>query len=155
MLNRVRTFFAAPLFSDEDKTRKARYANAIAFTFLFITIAYETVYRALVNYRGISLIDVTIFGLGITCIVSLLLLRRGYVYPASVLLVVLIWAMTNSIAASGYGAQDASYLTNFTIVLMAGLLLDWKASLIITVLSIASGFGLAYAESMGLIKHDP
>ena len=44
MLKQVREIFAAPTFpDDEDKTRKARYANAIASTFLMITIAYETV----------------------------------------------------------------------------------------------------------------
>lgn len=156
MLNRARTIFAAPIFAnDEDKTRKARYANAIALTFLAITIAYETIYRVAVNYWGLSFVDVTVFGLAITCIVSLLLIRRGYVFAASILLVVLIWALTNSIAASGYGAQDSSFLTNFTIVLMAGLLLGWKASLFITTISILSGFGLAYAESSGWISHAP
>jgi GAF domain-containing protein len=156
MLNRARTFFTAPIFlDDEDKTRKARYAHAIALTFLAITVAYETVYRAAQNYREVSFVDYTVFGLAITCIVSLILIKRGYVFAASILLVVLIWTLTNSIAASGYGAQDSSFLTNFTIVLMAGLLLGWKASLIITVLSVLSGFGLAYAESSGLIRHGP
>lgn len=156
MLNQVRTFFKAPIFiDDEDKTRKARYAHAIALTFLAITIAYETIYRAVQNYREVSFVDYTVFGLAITCIVSLILIKRGYVFAASILLVVLIWTLTNSIAASGYGAQDSSFLTNFTIVLMAGLLLGWKASLLITVLSVLSGFGLAYAESSGLIRHGP
>lgn len=155
MLNRVQTVFAPPIFPDEDKTRKARYANAIALAFLAITIAYETVYRAALNYWGVSFVDLTVFGLAATCIVSLILIRRGYVFSASLLLVVLIWILTNSIAASGYGAQDSSFLTNFTIVLMAGLLLGWKASLFITFLSILSGFGLAYAERWGLISHGP
>lgn len=155
MLNRVQTVFAPPIFPDEDKTRKARYANAIALAFLAITIAYETVYRAALNYWGVSFVDLTVFGLAATCIVSLILIRRGYVFSASLLLVVLIWILTNSIAASGYGAQDSSFLTNFTIVLMAGLLLSWKASLFITFLSILSGFGLAYAERWGLISHGP
>ena len=154
MLNQVRTILRSPRFpEDEDKTRKARYSNAIALTFLVITILYETVYRVFVNYWDFSLIDLTIVGLGAICIASLVMLRRGYVYGASLLLVVLIWVLTNSIAASGYGAQDSSFITNFTIVLMAGLLLGWKASLIITVLSIISGFGLAYAEQSGWIRH--
>jgi GAF domain-containing protein len=156
MLNRVRSISRAPIFlDDEDQTRKARYAHAIALTFLAITIAYETVYRVALNYWGFSFIDLTVFGLAITCIVSLVLIRRGHVFAASILLVVLIWTLSNSIAASGYGAQDSSFLTNFTIVLMAGLLLGWKASLIITFLSILSGFGLAYAESLGWSSHTP
>ncbi len=154
MLNQVRTFLRAPTFpDDEDKTRKARYANAIALTFLAITIVYEVGIRAFLGYKFVSPVDLMIFGLTVTCVVGLVMLRRGYVYAASVLLVVLIWLVINSIAATGYGAQDSSFLTNFTVVLMAGLLLNWQTSLIITILSIISGLGLASAEQAGLIIH--
>jgi len=154
MLSQLRTIFAAPIFSDnEDKTRKARYAHAIALTFLMLTIIYEIVVRLLFNHKSVSVVDLMMFGLTATCIVSLVMLRKGYVYAASLILVVLIWAVINSISATGYGARDASFITNFTVVLMAGLLLSWQASLIITVLSIVSGFGLAYAEQYGWISH--
>ena len=154
MLNQIRAIFTAPTFpGDEDKTRKARYANAIASTFLAITIVYEIVIRTLMDYKVVSLVDVMIFGLTVTCIVSLVMLRKGYVFAASMMLVVLIWAVINSIAATGYGARDSSFITNFTVVLMAGLLLSWQASLILTILSIFSGFGLAYAEQSGWISH--
>src|SRR5215207_3182793 len=153
MLNQVRTFFRAPTFpDDEDKTRKARYANAIASTFLAITIVYETIVRALVGYKDVSPVDMIIIGLAVICIVGLVLLRKGYVYFTSVLLVVLIWGAINGIAATGYGVRDSSYITNFTVILMAGLLLGWQASLIVTVLSVFSGYGLAYAEQNGLIS---
>lgn len=154
MLNKLRSFFAAPIFPDEDKTRKARYANAIALTFLVVTIAYEFIIRTFIGYHSFSIVDLMIFVLTVSCVIALVMLRRGYVYAASVMLVVLIWSVTNSIAATGYGARDSSFITNFTIVLMAGLLLNWQASLIITVLSMLSGFGLAYAEQYDLISHE-
>jgi GAF domain-containing protein len=153
MLNRVRTFFAAPIFPDEDITRKARYANAIAIAFLAITLLYESGIRIFIGYHNFSIVDLMIFGLTVTCLVVLVMLKRSYVQAASTLLVVLIWIVTNSIAATGYGARDSSFLTNFTIILMAALLLSWRASLLITVLSILSGFGLAYAEKSGLISN--
>ena len=91
MLSQLRTIFAAPTFlGDEDKTRKALYAHAIAVSFLTITIVYETVVRILVHYKAVSVVDLMIFGLTATCIVSLMMLRKGYVYAASILLVVLI-----------------------------------------------------------------
>jgi len=153
MLNQVRTFFRAPTFpDDEDKTRKARYANAIASTFLTITIVYETIVRVLVGYKDLSPVDMIIIGLAVICIVGLVLLRKGYVYFTSVLLVVLIWGAANGIAATGYGVRDSSYITNFTVILMAGLLLGWQASFIVTLLSVLSGYGLAYAEQNGLIN---
>ena len=154
MLNQVRSFLKAPLFpDDEDKTRKARYANAIAIAFLGIAAIYELGIRIFLGYTDVSPVDLLIFGLILTCVVSMMLLRQGSVFAASMLLVVLIWFVINSIASTGYGAQDASFITNFTVVLMAALLLNWQASLIITVLSILSGLGLAYAEQNGWIIH--
>jgi GAF domain-containing protein len=156
MLKQVATFFKSPLFpEDEDKTRKARYANAIALLFLVVIILYETGVRLFLHYAGFSLIDLILLGIAAIFGTGLVLLRRGYVRFTSILLVVIIWVASNSIAASGYGVKDASYIVNFAIILMAGLLLGWQASLFITVISIFSGWGLAVAEENGLISVAP
>ena len=53
MLKQVGTFLKSPLFpEDEDKTRKAGYANAIAIAFFAVIIVYETVIRLFLNYKG-------------------------------------------------------------------------------------------------------
>ncbi len=62
------------------------------------------------------------------CIAGLWLLKKGHVRLISFLLVALIWLTSNGFAATSYGARDASYIINFAIVLMAGLLLGWQAS---------------------------
>src|SRR5687767_7327850 len=152
MLNQVRRIFSPPVFpEDEDKTRKAKYANAILIAFLGIAIVYETIYRAAIRYTDVALLDLIAIGLAAICIVGLAFLRRGYVQLTSILLVVLVWLASNGIAATGYGARDSSYIINFAIVLMAGLLLSWRAALIVTLLSVISGFALAFAEQNGLI----
>jgi GAF domain-containing protein len=152
MLNQVRRIFAPPIFpEDEDKTRKAKYANAMLIVFLSIAIVYETIYRAAIHYTDVATLDLIVIGLAAICIVGLTLLRRGYVQLTSILLVVLVWLASNGIAATGYGARDSSYIINFAIVLMAGLLLGWRAALIVTLLSVVSGFALAFAEQNGLI----
>lgn len=150
MLKRVRTIFAPPFFpEDEDKTRKAGYANLIAFAFLGIALVYEAIVRVSGYY--LSILDLIVFAVAAVCVISLVLLRRGYVALGSILLVALTWSATNGLAASGYGARDASYIVNFAILLMAGLLLGWQGSLIFTILSIFSGLALAYAEQRGLV----
>jgi GAF domain-containing protein len=155
MLDSFLNLIRPPVFlEDEDKTRKARYANAIAIAFLVAVVLFETFVRISENYSGLAIMDVILVTLAILLITGLVLLRRGQVRLVCILLVVLIWIATNSIAATEFGAQDASYLTNFAIILMAGLLLGWQASLIITVLSIVSGLALAYAEQSGLIRHE-
>ena len=153
MLNYLRDIFSPPIFpNDEDKTRTAKYANAITLAFLVVVLIFETLVRISVSYTGLGFMDMIMAGLAVVCVTALYLLRRGYVRSTSILLVVLIWAAANTIAATGFGAKDASYITNFAIVLMAGLLLGWQASLIVTILSIGSGIALAYAEQNGLIQ---
>lgn len=153
MLKQARTILKAPFFpDDEDKTRKARYANAIAIAFLAAIILYEFGIRIFLNYRGFSIIDLIVLGIAIMCGAGLILLRRGFVSFTSMILVIMIWIASNSIAASGFGVKDASYILNFAIILMAGLLLGWQASLATTIISILSGLGLAYAEANGLIR---
>ena len=152
-MKRVFTFFSPPIFpEDEDKTRKARLANAIALILSAIALTFEVVVRLFGNYRAVSVLDFILLGVVFTCFLSGLLLRRGYVQLGSILLVVLIWSATNGLAATGYGARDSSFILNFSIVLIAGLLLRWQASLIVTVLSALAGLALAYAEQNGLIR---
>ena len=156
MWKQITALFRSPVFpEDEDKTRRAKYANRIAIWFLVVILAYEAGARLFLGYVGFYVIDIALSEIAISCAAGLFLLRRGAVRVTSFLLVIGIWVGSNSIAASGYGIKDASYIINFAIVLMAGLLLGWQASLLITILSIVSGIGLAIAETRGLITVAP
>jgi GAF domain-containing protein len=152
-MEQMRRILAPPIFPlEEDKTRKAKYANAIAVAFLFVAILYEALLRIVVGYAGFSIIDAAVLGVALICVVALALLRRGYVQFTSFLLVVVTWIASNSISATGFGVQDSSYIVNFAIILMAGLLIGWQASLVVTVMSVLSGYGLAIAEENGWIS---
>ena len=152
-MEQMRRILAPPIFPlEEDKTRKAKYANAIAVAFLFVAILYEALLRIVVGYAGFSIIDAAVLGVALICVVALVLLRRGYVQFTSFLLVVVTWIASNSISATGFGVQDSSYIVNFAIILMAGLLIGWQASLVVTVMSVLSGYGLAIAEENGWIS---
>ena len=152
MLKQVRALLAPPVFpGDEDKTRRARYSNVIALAFFVLAVAYEIVVRILVGITSLALFDFILIGVALLCVAGLILLRKGYVRLTSFFLVALVWVACNSVAATSFGVRDASYIVNFAIVLMAGLLLGWQAALITTLLSIAAGFGLAIAEENNLI----
>lgn len=147
MLEQVRNFFSAPVFpEDEDKTRKAKYAHVIALVLSVVAFAFELFARISASNAGLSIFELILIGFALICFAGLVLLKKGYVRLTSVLLVSLIWFTSNGLAANGYGARDASFIVNFAIVLMAGLLLGWQASLIITLSSAVSGFALAFAE---------
>jgi GAF domain-containing protein len=153
MLKRMTKIFAPPVFpEDEEKTRKARYANAIALTLIVIALGYEIGTRVIRGYTGQNISDFILIIFAIIVLAGWILLRRGYLRFTSILLVVLIWVVSNGLTVFGSGVRDSAYITNFSIVVMAGLLLGWQASAAVTVASILSGFGLAYAEQSGLIR---
>jgi len=153
MLKQLRALFAAPVFpDDEDKTRKAMYANAIALALIVIIVGYELATRLASANSKLGIFDLLIFAVALTIIAGLGLLRRGHVRLASILLVSLIWLASNGAAATSFGIRDTSFIINLSIILMAGLLLGWQASVIVTLLSILLGFGLAYIEQRGLIE---
>lgn len=152
MLKSMTELFAPPVFpDDEDKTRKAKYANAIALTMIVIVLGYEIGTRAIRAHIGVNFSDLILITVGAILLTGWILLKRGHLRFTSILLVVVIWVASNGIAMTGPGIRDSSFITNFSIVVMAGLLLGWQASIIITVASILSGFGLAYAEQSGMI----
>ena len=153
MLKTVSSILSPPVFpEDEDKTRKARYANFIALAFLVVTVGYEVFLRVFANYVRLSVLDAAFSVVIAISVIGLVLLRKGRVQLASILLVALTWVASNGLAATGFGIKDSSYIINFAIILMAGLLLSWPASVVFTVLSAASGFALANAEQNGLIQ---
>lgn len=153
MLKQILAILRPPVFPrDEDKTRKAKYANVIVIVLLGGTIAFELALRFFWGYDKLSILDLGFFTVVAICIIGLVLLRRGQVQLASILLVVLTWVAGNGLAATGFGAKDSSFLVNFAIVLMTGLLLGWQAAGVVTALSVLAGFALAYAEQNGLIN---
>ena len=153
MLRNFAKAFSPPIFpEDEDKTRKARYANAITLTFLVIVSGYEIGTRLIREAASFGASDFILFVLAAIIFVGWLLLKRGYVRLTSIILVFLVWAAANGIAASGFGIRDTSFITNFSIVIMAGLLLGWQASVVITFASLLTGFWLGYAEENGIIS---
>lgn len=149
----IMQFFAAPVFpEDGEKTRKARYANAIALTFMAIVFGYEVILPIFTGNFKPGFSDLILGLLAIIIFASWILLRRGYLQLTSTLLIVTTWIACNGIAAGGTGVRDTAYVLNYSIVAMAALLLGWRASIVVTVASIVSGFGLAYAEEVGAIS---
>ena len=156
MLKQVLKIFAPlapPIFpEDEDKTRRAMYANAIAIAIPVVMILFEAGTRIFLGYTGFDFMDVFLGLIGSACIMGLVRLRQGHVRFTSIMLVVIVWCAANGMSALGFGVKDVSYLSNFATILMAGLLLSWPAALVVTILSVLSGFALAYAEQVGRIQ---
>ncbi|MEW6241124.1 MAG: GAF domain-containing protein [Chloroflexota bacterium] len=154
MWKTVLSFFSPPVFpDDEDKTRSARYTNAIAWAFILIITGYQFAYIR--NIEGFGLGEQLLWGLVILLLATRQLLKAGFARPASVILLVVIWASTNGLAYLGFGVRDAAFIANFVTITIAGLILGWQAGIAVAAFSALAGLGLAYAENTGLITPSP
>lgn len=151
MLSAFRRWLQPPEFPEsENKTRIAFTLNAILLMglsgamvyILFILVLAQGEFKSLI----FSLFPVFFF-LGLRY-----LLMHGAVFLASTLLVILAWLnMTLAAIVDGYGIRGTSLYGYVIIVIVAGLLINWRASVIIALANVASGLFMIYAENTGLL----
>jgi GAF domain-containing protein len=146
-----RRFFSPPVFpEDESLTRLAYYISLIVpASILTLILLMITRVR-----RGASLLDASVVMLGI--IIGILLiawavLRSGAVKPAGYITIGALALASTYLALSANGLRGAGFASFFVVMLLAGLLLGSRAAIGVAVLAILSGFGLAYAETMGML----
>jgi PAS domain S-box-containing protein len=89
-------------------------------------------------------------GLFATQILLLFMLRRGYINPTAVILVMSAWFGVTYHAWYADGVRDVVIYIYILLILISALLTAWRTSVAVAVLSILSIWGLAIAESNGL-----
>jgi GAF domain-containing protein len=148
MQNTVHGFFAPPVFPDDDnRTRAAAILNTVGWstiTILVILLAIRTVQGQDTNLVEVNLILTAII---ITIAFMLFLSRQGYVKTASLLFVATVWTGLSYLTWVADGIRDVAFFGYFIPIAMAGLLLGWQGAIGFTVISIISGWVLAYAEA--------
>jgi PAS domain S-box-containing protein len=150
MLSVIRNWLNHPVFArNENKTRAAQTLHAI----LMISLVGVPIYSLLVlvvtprETQNLAFAFLTIpFTLGLMYI-----MRRGFVYLASILLVSLAWLnLTAAAIMERSGISGASLQGYILIVIVAGLLIGWRASLAFAGLNMLSGLMLIHAKNAGL-----
>ena len=155
MLNSLSKYFAAPVFAEnEDKTRSAWYLNVIVLSNIPILLLFMIV-RTVTGAELFGIDNLILLAITTILVIAWFVMRAGQVRPAAYLHVSTIWVASTLIALSGSGIRGTGFASYFVVILMAGLLLGWKPAIGFTVLSIVAGFGLAYAETVGIITYIP
>jgi signal transduction histidine kinase/DNA-binding NarL/FixJ family response regulator len=142
-----------PRFDDEDKTRVA-----YILYFLLIALNITLLIHILVGLMSTNFIIAPSFPpylmidsvLIAMCVFLMVLLRRGKVYATGLILVFSTWVILTIQAWFFSGVRDASFLAYYIVILMAGLLLGQWIGAGFAILSILSGFAMAYAEKTGI-----
>jgi signal transduction histidine kinase/putative methionine-R-sulfoxide reductase with GAF domain len=149
MLVWFRRLFSAPVFEDSDKTRRARLLHTVVLTGLGLITS--TIIAALI--AGIDLITglAIILGAALLYLVTLFLLRRGYVHTANLLVPSIAWAGATLLVYFAGGIHGLGLGCYIVVILIARLLLGVRAGVDFTLLSIIASLGIFFAEIFGFL----
>ncbi len=145
----LKRVFSAPLFEDEGKSHQAYLLNMLLWATILMPIPYclyiiiyvpQSIPRALPPVIVAEIINFTL----------LYLLYRRHVQAAAYGQVICFWLFFGFIAANAAGIHSPAYLLGYPLsIVIAGILLGVRASSVITILSLAVGGWILYAEKTG------
>ena len=147
MYNAFRKILAPPLFpEDENKTRSAAILNTLGWSTIAILLTLLVI-RTL-HGRDVNLVEVNLMLIVIAIMIGIMLQlsRRGNVKTASLLFVTTVWIGLSYLTWVADGIRDVAFFGYFIPILMAGLLIGWQGAIGFVLLSMLSGWALAYAQ---------
>ena len=150
MFARLTRLLAPPVYEDEDTNRKAYLLNSILLsvivlvTFLF---AARFISGAAERISGPNLI-LALFIVLLTCLY--VMTRFRFLQFGTYALVSVSWVAATILAWTADGVKDSAFMAYLVIILVAGLLSGWRLALLFIGLTIAVGWGIVYAELIGL-----
>ncbi len=155
MLTRITQFFAAPTFEDEARQRAANLLSVMVNVILAISVLMVVV-LTLVSAQSFwgNTTNVMIMGSLVFWMLGMrILIWRGWTQIAGVLMSLVLWVALTYSVYGFYGIRNSTTSGFFLCILVAGLLLGGRATLIFAALSIAAVFGLWYIETLGLVTY--
>ena len=138
----LRRLAGSPGFTVEDQAQTARNLNIIlpaAIALLGIRVLFAFMQQGL----QLSGFDVVVIGLMFILGGLWAITRRGHIRAAAILLLCLTFVAMVYIASQALKIFDGAFLALVVVILMAGLLIDWKAAVVMMALSIAAAWWLA------------
>jgi PAS domain S-box-containing protein len=150
---RIKKIVAPPIFKDEEKTRAAMILSIILWS--VVVVVSILIIAWLVKGKSHELGPYAFAANSIIIAVAiglLFLIRRGYVKSAGFAFVAFCWSNITFQAFTSDGVRGSAAIIYVTIMVLAGLLLGWRASIGIAVLSTLSIWILAHAEEIGFMS---
>lgn len=159
MVDKIKHFFAPPVFEDEEKTRTAYLLNFVTWAYLILAILAMLgvlgIVGIAVDETALLLLSVRVLPFLLANILGQVLMRSGRVRLASTVFVILLWmGYTGSMVING-GTQGTAFAFFFLLIVITGLLLDSRAVVIALIASICSGGVLVTLEMRGLLPETP
>lgn len=159
MIESFKNFLAPPLFDDRGKTQKARLINYFLILLIGLIVIYELIYliwniitgdKLFANQSGTNAIIVIgtalLIGIGLK-----ILLKRGFVQTASIVLLIIIFIIGVAGSLSYGGIRGTSLTLMFLPISLASFLLNRKASVFIISWGLLASLILFYTQSQGIL----
>jgi PAS domain S-box-containing protein len=146
----LRQVLKPPVFEDEEKTRIAMVLGIILWALVAVVgtliITWLATGRShdLGPYAFIANSLIILFAIGL-----LFMIRSGYVQIAGLSLIIFLWANITFQAFTSDGVRGSAAIIYLTIMVLAALLLGWRSSVGLGVLSTLAIWLLAHAEKIG------
>ena len=150
--SRIKRLLRPPVFEDEEKNRIAVILGVILWSvvavvgILVITWLITGKSHELGQYAIAANTFIIAVAIGL-----LYLVRKGYVKSAGFVFVAFIWANITFQAFTSDGVRGSAAIIYMTIMVLASLLLGWRASIGIASLSTFAIWILAHSEQEGLM----
>ncbi len=148
----IKKFFSPPPFNNEEDNFRAKFINGFAWIVILLL--------------GLSLIPTlgpnadenaatTVFfltGLILFMLLSLYLLRRGNLTSSGVIIVIFCWLGFGLQAYAADGIRDIIIVGYIAIGLLSSIIINWRAGIIVMILSIGAIWSLAILEINGYLQ---
>jgi GAF domain-containing protein len=148
----IKSFLSPPRFENEDDNFRARFINGFGLT-LLVLLAVAIVPQ-LINQTPDHTLGV-LLSLAAVALVSLYLLRTGYINWSGIILIVLTWLGITFQASTAEGVRDVIVIAYIAVGLLASIIISWRAGSFVVVASIAAIWVLSLLEVQGLVTPLP
>lgn len=146
----IRKFLNPPHFGSEEDNFRAKFINIFGLIVLGLLLVgiIPFLFQDEFNFTVIVLA-----GLIGVMLLSLYLLRRGYLNQSGIILVVLTWVGITIQAYTADGVKDVIVVGYIAVSLLAGIV-NWRAGSLVLLVSIAAIWALTFLELNGFIAPD-
>ncbi|HSH05641.1 MAG TPA: GAF domain-containing protein [Anaerolineae bacterium] len=148
--DRLQQWLAPPVYEEINEQRVGRLLNASALAVLLGAVLFG-LFGVVANINRLPFVLGLLAVFAVLSIVTLVLMRNGYLEVASWIFVLVIWGgLTAGTVTSGAGVRTPFFNLYFVAIVLAGALLGYRGTILTGVLSVLVGGGLVLAEQQGV-----
>jgi GAF domain-containing protein len=149
LLDTIKTYFAPPIFENEERTRRASLLNSLLLTSILLTGLYFPLIPLTNDNPGPGM--AVLGGIIITFVVMYAVFRQGVVQPVAITTLLVIWVLAAISAFFLDGVFSTSFLSLILIIIAAGMLISTRAAFFYTGATILTGIIIVTFENFNLL----